>query len=215
MLNRNVLHAAENQLSTVQKAFIFCFDSSIFRKAIMKKSTTTIVWCYGQGTGRGGDKSVTIPMRILLDESRHIKAILSHDTHPSAITALVKSPISFERWILPILQNDNLIWKDIGPIPDNWMCQLLQMADFLVMDELLVELHKRFLERAPSVLSAASFNPENMSKYQIWTLMGHDHDKYFKLRLVLEWLKGSTSENRNAMKLWFEDKLGRSWVSLI
>ena len=89
------------------------------------------------------------------------------------------------------------------------------MADFLVMDELLVELHKRFLERAPSVLSAASFNPENMSKYQIWTLMGHDHDKYFKLRLVLEWLKGSTSENRNAMKLWFEDKLGRSWVSLI
>ena len=134
----------------------------------MTTDTTTIVWCYGQGLGKDGDEcSVTIPMKILLNESRRIKAILSHDKNPSAVTTLLKSPISFERWILPILQNGALAWKDMAPIPDNWLCQLLEMADFLVMDELLIELHKSFLERTPPTFSNVSFNPENIYKHQI------------------------------------------------
>jgi len=172
---------------------------------------STLQWYYCKDS----NKNVSLPKRVLLDESRYFAGIINHEQDFVTLSVFVKYVEAFENHLLPVLDNNELEWKDIKVTDGKTLCYLMQTAEFLGMEELLFEVQKRIRSAIMSVMPLEQFNPECISKVQVKNFMFNyvTSEKCFKLELLFEWLKGSSTEFIHEMKIWFEKALGESWVS--
>ena len=105
--------------------------------------------------------------------------------------------------MIPILVVDKYDWQDMKETDGIGLCHLMQIADFLGMENAMDELVHRLLPHIRTVMELKEFSPVFIPKSQIKTLvLAQDRsNNLFKLELFLNWLDGSDVKLKLEMNL--------------